>query len=95
MTRDEEIIAEAQKHGLNCMSRINYQDGFIEGAKWADKTMIEKACRWLEHQEEMIGVSFEEDLERRMGIESHLSIVCKLMAKYGNDFSLAEIKTKL
>ena len=47
MTRDEEFIVEAQKHGLNCMSRINYQDGFIEGAKWADKTMIEKACEWL------------------------------------------------
>ena len=47
MKRDEEIIAEAQKHGLNCMSRINYQDGFIEGAKWADKTMIEKACNWI------------------------------------------------
>ena len=36
MTRDEEFIVEAQKHGLNCMSRINYQDGFIDGAKWAD-----------------------------------------------------------
>lgn len=47
MTREEQIIEEAQKHGLNCMSRINYQDGFIEGAKWADKTMIEKACEWL------------------------------------------------
>lgn len=47
MKREEEIIAEAQKHGLNCMSRINYQDGFIKGAKWADKTMIDKACEWL------------------------------------------------
>ena len=47
MTREEQIIEEAQKHGLNCMSRINYQDGFIEGAKWADKTMIDKACEWL------------------------------------------------
>ena len=47
MTREEQIIEEAQKHGMNCMSRINYQDGFIEGAKWADKTMIEKACEWL------------------------------------------------
>ena len=30
------------------MSRINYQDGFIDGAKWADKTMIDKACSILE-----------------------------------------------
>ena len=47
MAREEEITFEAQKHGLNCMSRINYQNGFIHGAKWADKTMIEKACEWL------------------------------------------------
>ena len=45
MVREEEITFEAQKHGLNCMSRINYQNGFIHGAKWADKTMIEKICR--------------------------------------------------
>lgn len=45
MAREEEITFEAQKHGLNCMSRINYQNGFIHGATWADKTMIEKICR--------------------------------------------------
>ena len=45
MAREEEITFEAQKHGLNCMSRINYQNGFIHGATWADKTMIEKACK--------------------------------------------------
>lgn len=39
--------------------------GFEQDAKWADKTMIEKACRWLEHQEEMIGISFEEDFIER------------------------------
>jgi hypothetical protein len=34
-------------------------------------------------------------LERRMDIESHLSIVCKLMAKYGINSSLSEIRAKL
>lgn len=34
-------------------------------------------------------------VERRMDIESHLSIVCKLMAKYGIDSSLSEIKAKM
>ena len=34
-------------------------------------------------------------IERRMDIESHLLIVCKLMAKYGIDSSLPEIKAKL
>ena len=53
MKREEEIIAEAQKHGLNCMSCINYQDGFIECAKWADKKMIEKACKWLDNNKHL------------------------------------------
>lgn len=48
MKREEEIITEAQKHGLNCMSHINYQDGFIDGAKWADKSFLERAYKWIE-----------------------------------------------
>lgn len=74
MTREEQIIEEAQKHGLNCMSRINYQDGFIEGAKWADKTMIEKACEWLKEKnkicmyelEMILGGNFIEDFKKKM-----------------------------
>jgi hypothetical protein len=27
-------------------------DAFEAGAKWADKTMIEKACKWLEQHKE-------------------------------------------
>lgn len=42
-----------------------YEEGFIGGAKWADKTMIDKACKWLLHQEEMIGISFEDDFIER------------------------------
>ena len=34
-------------------------------------------------------------IERRMEIESFLSSAQMLMVKYGSDFSLAEIKTKL
>lgn len=26
---------------------ITYSLGFIEGAQWADKTMIDKVCDWL------------------------------------------------
>jgi len=59
MTREEQIKNEAdiyaEKHGF----RVPYDgsndfydeidvkastEGFIEGAKWADKTMIDKAC---------------------------------------------------
>lgn len=50
MTRQEEIIEASKEYSLN---RFNIrpdvvQDCFIEGAKWADKTMLEKACKWLE-----------------------------------------------
>lgn len=32
---------------------IDIKEAFEEGAKWADETMIEKACKWLEqHQED-------------------------------------------
>lgn len=27
---------------------MNVNPAFIAGAEWADKTMIEKACKWLE-----------------------------------------------
>lgn len=50
MTRREEIEQAAMQIGgvhpdwsaLEC-----FQMGYKEGAKWADKTMIEKACEWI------------------------------------------------
>jgi hypothetical protein len=50
MTREEEIRQEMSKIAgthpdwskNDCMRM-----GFQEGAKWADETMIEKACKWL------------------------------------------------
>lgn len=52
MTRDEEIREEidlqlAGSFGDNYTE--GYEEGFIKGAKWADKTMIEKAKKWLEN----------------------------------------------
>jgi len=44
MKRKEEIINEAQE----LKNDTQFMLGFIEGAQWADKTMIEKACDWLE-----------------------------------------------
>ena len=38
---------------LKIIDELNINHTFEEGAKWADKTMIEKACKWLEqHQED-------------------------------------------
>lgn len=51
MTREEEINKEAFKYGepeyLLQSPNILGTQGFVQGAKWADKTMIEKACEWL------------------------------------------------
>lgn len=66
MKRREEIIDAGIEYTLQnrpmCMGgdsffeemrEMNRNKSFEEGAKWADKTMIEKACQWLEkHQED-------------------------------------------
>lgn len=52
MTRKEEIRQEAHRKypyeggtkGTICEFSIPI---FIQGAEWADKTMIEKACEWI------------------------------------------------
>lgn len=47
MTREEEInliaICAAPDENYE-----EFRDGVIWGAKWADKTMIDKACEWLD-----------------------------------------------
>lgn len=50
MTREEEIKLVASCHiAANNEDFKEYYEGFIEGAKWADETMIEKAKKWLEN----------------------------------------------
>ena len=44
MTRKEEIKQKALSKYPQGTNRYNK---FIEGAKWADKTMIDKATQWL------------------------------------------------
>ena len=47
--REEEINKQASRYGdpeyLLQAPNILGAQGFIQGAKWADKTMIEKACK--------------------------------------------------
>ena len=50
MTREEEIIETAKSiysPSSGIPQSLPMRVGFIEGAKWADATMIEKACKWL------------------------------------------------
>ena len=49
MTREEQIDEEAirvAEHKDDFRFTVQYQY-FIQGAEWADKTMIDKACEWL------------------------------------------------
>lgn len=50
MTRREEIEQQASLTVFpwdDAREQSKFEDGFIEGAKWADKTMIDKACEWI------------------------------------------------
>ena len=52
MTREEEMSQMAKSYtqviygNLDDFSDIT--DAYVDGAKWADETIIEKACEWLE-----------------------------------------------
>ena len=56
MTRENDIINAAwdyfqdlDSHHFHLLPHCNPQtDAFEAGAKWADETMIDKACDWLE-----------------------------------------------
>lgn len=37
---------------LEMVDEMNRNKAFEEGAKWADETMIEKACEWLDNNAE-------------------------------------------
>ena len=60
MTREEEIHKIANTISTNigkdvdedyiCNDEYDFTIGFECGAKWADKTMLDKACEWLEEK---------------------------------------------
>ena len=53
MTRREEIEQQAEmfrqpyRGSGNYSTSMDIKNAFQEGAEWADKTMIEKACKWI------------------------------------------------
>ena len=47
MTREEEIVKASKVYSEYEYNQTDYENGFLKGAKWADITMIEKACKWL------------------------------------------------
>ena len=58
MTREEEIkwaskdyvnyLLDKQEYHNEKYTEHDIKQAFEEGAEWADKTMLEKACEWLE-----------------------------------------------
>lgn len=67
-TREEEIRQMAKSYtqviydSLDDFSDIT--DAYIDGAKWADETMIEKACDWLPIDRDENGFATEECLDK-------------------------------
>ena len=58
MTRREEIVKATKECREDYVGLGRYltsddiADAFEEGAEWADKTMIDKACEWLKRNAE-------------------------------------------
>lgn len=52
LTRQEEIEKEAHRVSYNG----DESTSFILGAEWADKTMIEKACKWLKENIDLVAM---------------------------------------
>lgn len=47
MTRKEEIVRVADENYSGYSER---RLGFMAGANWADETMLDRACEWLENR---------------------------------------------
>ena len=48
MKRKEEIVNQAAKEQSQLYQPPEWRAGFISGANWADRTMLDRACEWLE-----------------------------------------------
>lgn len=60
MKRKEEIVNQAAKEQSQLYQPPEWRAGFISGANWADKTMLDRACEWLESR---ISVDFPVDTD--------------------------------
>lgn len=66
MSRGKQILDLInEKSGMNNYGSVAYQIGVLDSVRFADETMIEKACDWLREQKEMVGISFQEDFIER------------------------------
>ena len=69
MTREEQIKQAEVKYsddtlfdGCDYIGQVAKQEAFIAGAKWADKTMIDKACKWLSDNKDNYIIDIEGEI---------------------------------
>lgn len=78
MTREEQIEQEWFRKA--CLSTHCYDEkSFKEAAKWADKTMIDKACEWLKRH--LYDYDYVEGFEVFRNVESFTKDFRKAMEK--------------
>ena len=66
----DELAQEYFPDERNIWARENIEAICASGAcmrmaRYVEQKLIEKACEWLLHQEEMVGISFEDDFIKR------------------------------
>ena len=82
MTREEEIRQASIEYTIGnrpmcigggafskMVDELNRNKSFEEGAKWADKTMIDKACKWIENYVENAFTEVDSMMIELHGIE--------------------------
>ena len=80
MTRREKIEQQASLTVFpwdDVREQSKFEEGFIQGAKWADRTMIEKARQWL------INIDFDDydfrDCDETFNNDLFVDAFCKAM----------------
>lgn len=72
MTRKKEINQQAEKYrqpyrdGGYRLSSKDIRDAFEEGAKWADKTMLDRMLKYLEAEHPTFFEHFGEEIRKTM-----------------------------
>lgn len=69
MTREEQIKQAEVKYsddtlfdGCDYIGQVAKQEAFIAGVKWADKTMIDKAYKWLSDNKDNYIIDIEGEI---------------------------------
>ena len=89
MTRIEEIMQQAALTVFpwdDVREQVKFEDGFIEGAKWADKTMIDKACEWIT---EHIDIPYEGEFIDDSPVASDYIEWCEKRLEYAKAVAVA------